>query len=116
MYDMPGSSEKGLEGVIDVGGPTKAVLSRAFSDFYSYSGVSELYICCLLLEPLNVSENLSTLVQLLLYILTIPQVQNYTHTTYNNNDPVVACNCNHTLHNRLMKTSSRQGKMETCST
>ena len=59
-YDMPGSLEKGLEGVIDVGGLTKAVLSRALSDFFSYSRVSELYICCLLLEPSNVSENLST--------------------------------------------------------
>lgn len=38
MPDQAGTV--GVEGVVDAGGPTKAVLSRAFFDFFNHSGVS----------------------------------------------------------------------------
>jgi hypothetical protein len=48
---MPSSLEKGVEGVIDVGGPTKVVLSQAFFDFFSYSRISVQFPCLVLCKP-----------------------------------------------------------------
>ena len=42
-FEMPGQNgEVGVEGVVDAGGPTKAVLSTAFFDFFNHSGVSTI--------------------------------------------------------------------------
>ena len=42
-FEMPGQvGEVDMEGVVDAGGPTKAILSTVFFDFFNHSGISTI--------------------------------------------------------------------------